>query len=99
MENKLKTLQEAKSIFEKLKTDPKSVLFLKEKIDKRPLKKLKISSYGKDNLLLNLINLVENDIDQINQQEQIMSKKEKLIDQPCIALMVPFSLLMLMSPT
>ena len=99
MENKLKTLQEAKSIFEKLKTDPKSVLFFKEKIDKRLLKKLKISSYGKDNLLLNLINLVENDSDQINQQEQIMSKKEKLIDQPCIALMVPFSLFMLMSPT
>ena len=99
MENKLKTLQEAKSIFEKLKTDPKSVLFFKEKIDKRLLTKLKISSYGKDNLLLNLINLVENDSDQINQQEQIMSKKEKLIDQPCIALMVPFSLFMLMSPT
>ena len=99
MENKLKTLQEAKSIFEKLKTDPKSVLFFKEKINKRLLKKLKISSYGKDNLLLNLINLVENDIDQINQQEKIMSKKEKLIDQPCIALMVPFSLFMLMSPT
>ena len=99
MENKLKTLQEAKSIFEKLKTNPKSVLFFKEKIDKRLLKKLKISSYGKDNLLLNLINLVENDSDQINQQEQIMSKKEKLIDQPCIALMVPFSLFMLMSPT
>ena len=99
MENKLKTIQEAKSIFEKLKTDPKRVLFFKEKIDERLLKKLKISSYGKDNLLLNLINLVENDIDQINQQEQIMSKKEKLIDQPCIALMVPFSLFMLMSLT
>ena len=31
MENKPETLQEAKNIFEKLKTDPKSVLFSEEK--------------------------------------------------------------------
>ena len=49
MENKEKTLQEAKKIFEKLKTDPKSVLFSEEKIDKRLLKKLKRLSYSKDN--------------------------------------------------
>ena len=42
MENKPKTLQETKNIFEKLKTDPKSVLFSEEKIDKQLLKKLKI---------------------------------------------------------
>ena len=41
MENKGKTLQESKSLFEKLRTDPKSVLFSEEKIDKRLLKKLK----------------------------------------------------------
>ena len=40
MENKEKTLQEAKNIFEKLKTDPKSILFFEEKIDKRMLKKV-----------------------------------------------------------
>ena len=40
MENKEKTLQEAKNIFEKLKTDPKSLLFSEEKIDKRMLKKV-----------------------------------------------------------
>ena len=40
IENKEKTLQEAKNIFEKLKTDPKSLLFSEEKIDKRMLKKV-----------------------------------------------------------
>ena len=44
MENKEKTLQEAKNIFEKLKIEPKNVLFSEEKIDKRLLKKLKKSS-------------------------------------------------------
>ena len=37
MENKKKTLQEAKKILAKLKTDPKSVLLSEEKIDKRLL--------------------------------------------------------------
>ena len=34
IENKEKTLEEARNIFEKLKTDPKSALFSEEKIDK-----------------------------------------------------------------
>ena len=71
IENKLKTLLDAKNIFEKLETDPKSVLFSEEKIDKQLLKKLKKASYGKDNLLLKLINLTENDTDQINKTNQI----------------------------
>ena len=66
MENKEKTLQEAKNIFEKLKTKPKSVLFSEEKLDKRLLKKLKKSSYGKGNLLLRLINLAEQKINDDN---------------------------------
>ena len=41
MENKPETLQEAKNVFENLKTDPKSVLLFEEKIDKQLLKKLK----------------------------------------------------------
>ena len=40
IENKEKTLQEAKNIFEKLKTDTKSLLYSEEKIDKRMLKKV-----------------------------------------------------------
>ena len=66
MENKEKTLQEAKNIFEKLKIEPKNVLFSEEKIDKRLLKKLKKSSYGKGNLLVRLINLPEQKINDEN---------------------------------
>ena len=76
MENKPKTLQEAKNIFKKLKTEPNTVLFSEEKIDKPLFKKLKKSSYGKDNLLLKLINLVENDIDQINKTNQIPTRTD-----------------------
>ena len=65
MENKEKILQEAKNIFEKLKTDPKSVLFSEEKIDKRLLKKLNIS-YNRNNLLLRLINPAEQKINDEN---------------------------------
>ena len=64
MENKPKTLQETKNVFENLKTDPKSGLFSKEKINKRLFKKLK--TYVKEKLFLKLINLIENDIDLIN---------------------------------
>ena len=41
MENKSKTLQEAKTIFENLKTDTKCVLFSEEKLNTRLLKKTK----------------------------------------------------------
>ena len=40
-----KILKEARTIFNSLKTDPTSVLFSEEKIDQRPLKKLKKSRY------------------------------------------------------
>ena len=76
MENKPKTLQEAKNIFGKLRTDPKSVLFSAKKIDERLLKNLKISSYGKDNLLLKLIGLAENDIDKVNKNNQIPTRTD-----------------------
>ena len=71
MKNKLKTLQETKNVFEKLKIDTKSVLFSEEKID---LKKLQKSSYSK--LLLKLINLTENDSDQITKtiEDQIPTR-------------------------
>ena len=70
MENKLKTLEEAKNIFENLKTDTKSTLFSGEKLNMRLLKKLKKSDYSKDKLLLKLINLIENDIGQITQAKE-----------------------------
>ena len=56
MENKPKTLQETKNVFEILKTDPKSRLFSKEKINKILFKKLKKPTYVKGKLFLKLIN-------------------------------------------
>ena len=76
MDNKLKALQEARNIFENLKTDTKSILFSEENLNMRLLEKLKKSSYSKHKLLLELINLIENDIDQINKtkEEQIPTR-------------------------
>ena len=76
MENKPKTLPEAKNIFEKLKTDRKSVLFSEEKKRQTAIKKAKKSSYSKDNLLLKLINLIENDIDEISKTNQIPTRTD-----------------------
>ena len=66
MENKLKTLEETKNVFENLKTYPKSVLLSEEKINKGLFKKLKKSTYVKDKLFLKLINLIENGIDLVS---------------------------------
>ena len=62
MKNKEKVLKETKNMFEKLKIDLKSFLFSEEKLYKQLLKKLKKSSYSKNNLLLRLINLAEQKI-------------------------------------
>ena len=70
MENKSNALQEAKNIFENLKTDTKGILFSEEKLNMRLLEKLKKSSYSKDKLFLKLINLTENDINQINKTKE-----------------------------
>ena len=62
MEHKVKALQETKTLFNELKTDPKSVLFSKDELDTKLLKKLKKSPYTKDKQLLKLIDLLENNI-------------------------------------
>ena len=49
-------------MFEKLKIEPKNVLFSEEKIEKQLLKKQKISTYDKNNLLLRLINISDQKI-------------------------------------
>ena len=59
MEDK-KVLEEAKTIFNSLKTDPNSVLFSEEKTDNRLLRKLKKSKYLKDSQLLKLVLLADN---------------------------------------
>ena len=62
MEDK-KFSKQARSIFSSLKTDPNSVLFSEEQIDKRLLKKLKKSKYEKNNHLLKLILLADNNLE------------------------------------
>ena len=54
-----KVLQKVRTLFNKLKTDPLSVLFSEKLLDKRLLKKLKKSKYAKDTELLKLINLAD----------------------------------------
>ena len=58
MEHKVKTLQETKTIFNELETDPNNVLFSIDEL----LKKLKKSLYTKDNQLLKLVVFFENNI-------------------------------------
>ena len=55
-------LKQAKSIFSSLKTDPNSVLFSEEQIDKWLLKKLNKFKYKKNILLLKLILLPDNNL-------------------------------------
>ena len=59
MEDK-KVLQKVRTLFNRLNTEPASVLFSEEVLEKRLLKKLKKSKYAKDMELLKVINLAEN---------------------------------------
>ena len=65
MEHKVKTLQETKAIFNELETDPNNVLFSIDEL----LKKLKKSLYTKDNQLLKLVDLLQNNIKKINDEK------------------------------
>ena len=60
---KKKLFQKARNIFQKLKTDPSSVLFSEEKIGNRLWKKLKKSKHEQDLLLLKLTGLVDGKTD------------------------------------
>ena len=97
MEHKVKALQETKTIFNELKTDPKSVLLSIEKLETKLLKKLK-----KNKQLLKLIHFLENNIKKINNDKVPIRldyiKRGKLIDVCFIALMVLFSSCLLTSP-
>ena len=70
MEIKNEILQETRNVFEKLKTDEKSVLFSEEKLNIKLFKKLKKSRYPGDKKLLKLINLAENNIEQSNENNE-----------------------------
>ena len=62
VEHEVKTLQETKTIFDELKTHPKSELFVIDELDTKQIKKLKKSLYTKENQFLKLIDLLENNI-------------------------------------
>ena len=59
MEDK-KQLKKAKKLFNKLKTDPASVVFAEEILDLKLLNKLKKSKYEVDKLLYMLVNIIDN---------------------------------------
>ena len=60
MEDNKKDFKKARSIFNKLKTDPSSVAFAEEILDKKLLLKLKKSKYVEDKKIFKLVNLLEN---------------------------------------
>ena len=60
MEGNKKDFKKARSIFNKLKTDPSSVAFAEEILDKKLLLKLKKSKYVEDKKIFKLVNLLEN---------------------------------------
>ena len=60
MEEDKKNLKIAKTIFNRLKTDPSSLVFAEELLDKKLLIKLKKSKYTKDKNFFKLLNLLDN---------------------------------------
>ena len=80
--------EKQKNKFSSLKTDPNSILFSKEKIDKRLLKKLKKSKYEKESFLLKLLLLADNNLED---EEKVTTRvdfvKKREIGQLFIVLM------------
>ena len=69
MEDKLKILQRAKTLFSELKADPNSFLFSVGELNSRRFKKLKKSTYAKDKQLLKLITLAENAVERLKEEK------------------------------
>ena len=60
MEDDKKNFKIARTIFSRLKTDPSSVVFAEELLDKKLFIKLKKSKYTKDKNFFKLVNLLDN---------------------------------------
>ena len=60
MEDDKKNLKIARTIFNRLKTDPSSVVFAEELLNKKLLIKFKKSKYTEDKNLVKLVNLLDN---------------------------------------
>ena len=89
-----KKLKKARNIFNKLKTDPASVVFAEELLDLKLLNKFKKPKYEVGKLLYKLVNIIDNKSFLIRIKlllELIMLKKERLIVPPSIALIVLFN--------
>ena len=85
MEDKLKILERAKTLFSELKTHPNSFLFSVRELDSRRFKKLKKSTYAKDKQLLKLITLAENAVEKLKEEElptRIDYVEKREIDRP-----------------
>ena len=57
-----KIFKKAKRLLDSLKTDPASIIFAEEFLDKRLLRKLKMSTYTVDKQLYKLLNLADSKI-------------------------------------
>ena len=86
-------------LFKKLQTDAKSVMFTKETISAKVLKKLKKSEYNKDTEFINLfkgnIDFLDDEKKYIPIKTTFFEKKMILIGLPSIDSMVFFSYYML----
>ena len=94
MDEKKKQFKKAKNMFNSLKTDPSSVLFVEEILDKKLLNKLKRSKYETDKLFYKVVNLIDNknifNEDKAPTRADYVEKHE--IDRSTyIVLMVPFN--------
>ena len=99
MEDDKKNFKIARTIFNRLKTDPSSVVFAEELLDKKLLLKLKKSKYVEDKKFFKLVNL--NNTNVIFESENVkrtdyVEKKEKLITLHYIVLMLLFDYFMQM---
>ena len=81
MEYGKKKIKTAKIIFNRLNTDPSSVVFAEELLDEKLLIKFKKSKYveGKNNFKLVNLNNTNVIFESENLKKQIMLKQEKLI--------------------
>ena len=79
MKDDKKTFKIARSAFDKLKTDPLSVAFAEEILDKKLLLKLKKSKYADDKNFFKLVNLLQNtvifDPDSVNRTDYVEKRE------------------------
>ena len=94
MEDDKKNFKFARSAFDKLKTDPSSVAFAEEILDKKLLLKLKKSKYVEDKIFFKLVNLLENTVifepDSVNRTDYV--EKREIDDSALNSFDAPFQL-------